>query len=345
MLKTYKYRIYPTKEQRQAFAHHFGCARYVYNWGLNRKKEYYEETGKNISYFSMTAELTVKKKDPEVSWLKEVNAQSLNASLYNLDRAYTNFFKKRALFPRFKSRDNNSFAVAQRAEIDFIRRVLHIPKIRDIPIVLHRRFDGIVKTCTIRKTPSGRYYVSVLVDDGEPEPTLAPLQFASILGIALSDGNELCFSDGTALKNPEFLDSELKRIVKLQKRLSKTVKGSKRREKIRVALARLHERIANRRQDYLHKVAYRIVYKGNQTSIAFPEEDIRSKLSTSDNEQARKLADTAWQKFTTFVKYKCAWSGKNVISIKDVDEGFKMRYKYGVDRAIAVKELAAHTIG
>ena len=166
MLRAYKYRIYPIDEQKALFAKTFGCCRFVYNWALNLKITAYKERKETLGNVYLTnlmkSELKV-----EHEWLSEVNSQSLQSSLRNLDTAYTNFFRntKAVGFPRFKSRKNRqSFQCPQHCSVDFKKGTLSIPKAKGIPAVLHRKFKGMVKTVTISMTPSGRYFASVLVD-------------------------------------------------------------------------------------------------------------------------------------------------------------------------------------
>ena len=166
MLRAYKYRIYPTEEQKVLLAKTFGCCRFVYNWALNLKIEAYRQEKKTIAYKEVQDRMVNElKKDNQ--WLTEVNSQALLNTIRNLDTAYKNFFRDTHAvgFPRFKSRKNSqSFQCPQHCSVDFKKGTLSIPKAKGIPVVLHRRFKGMVKTVTVSMTPSGRYFASVLVD-------------------------------------------------------------------------------------------------------------------------------------------------------------------------------------
>lgn len=241
MLRAYKYRIYPTDEQKVLFAKTFGCCRFVYNWALNLKITAYKERKETLGNVYLTnlmkSELKV-----EHEWLSEVNSQSLQSSLRNLDTAYTNFFRntKAVGFPRFKSRkEKQSFLCPQHCRVDFEKGTITIPKAKDIPAVLHRRFKGTVKTVTISMTPSGRYFASVLVDSSMQEMKPSEPMRDTTAGIDLGIKSLAVCSDGRTFANPKNLQRSLDRLKLLQKRLSRKQKGSANRNKARIRVARL----------------------------------------------------------------------------------------------------------
>ena len=184
MLKAYKYRIYPNKEQRTKIEKHFGHTRHVYNWGLEEKKRHYEEHKKNISRFELGKKIVLSKKD-EKPWLNEVNSQSLLSALLHLDKAFTNFFRKRTGFPRFKSKRDTrqSYQCPQRVSIDQEKGRLNLPKIKNIKMICSQNFEGKIKTCTISKTPRAHYYISVLVEDGKDLPRPCKIEEETTIGI------------------------------------------------------------------------------------------------------------------------------------------------------------------
>ena len=164
MLKAYKYRIYPNAEQKKQLSHHFGCARWVYNWALAKTKEHYEKEEKHLSRRRLQDSLVALKKTEAHPWLREVNSQSLLATLFHLHKAYQNFFKKRARIPKFKKKHNRqTYECPQHVTLDQNANRIHLPKIKSIKIKLHRHFQGTIKTVTLTKTPSEKYYASILI--------------------------------------------------------------------------------------------------------------------------------------------------------------------------------------
>ena len=246
MLRAYKYRIYPTEVQKVLFAKTFGCCRFVYNWALNLKITAYKERKETLGNVYLT-NLMKSELKAEHEWLSEVNSQSLQSALRNLDTAYTNFFRntKAVGFPRFKLRkDRQSFLCPQHCRVDFEKGTVTIPKAKDIPTVLHRKFNGTVKTVTVIMTPSGKYFASVLVDTAIQELPATPMQGDTALGIDLGIKSLAVCSDGRTFGNPKNLQRSLDRLKLFQKRLSCKQKGSSNRNKARIRVARLQEHIA-----------------------------------------------------------------------------------------------------
>ncbi len=236
MLRAYKYRIYPIDEQKALFAKTFGCCRFVYNWALNLKITAYKERKETLGNVYLT-NLMKSELKAEHEWLSEVNSQSLQSALRNLDTAYSNFFRntKAVGFPRFKSRKNRqSFQCPQHCSVDFKKGTLSIPKAKGIPAVLHRKFKGMVKTVTISMTPSGKYFASVLVDTAIQELSASTIQGNTTLGIDLGIKSLAVCSDGRTFDNPKNLQRSLDRLKLLQKRLSRKQKGSANRNKARI---------------------------------------------------------------------------------------------------------------
>ena len=249
-------------------------------------------------------------------WLCEVNSQSLQSSLRNLDTAYTNFFRntKAVGFPRFKSRkDKQSFQCPQHCKVDFKQSTISIPKIKNIKAVLHRSFVGTVKTVTISLTPSGKYFVSVLVDTDiqELKPT-QPISSTSI-GIDIGIKSLLVCSDGKEFDNPKNLKRELDRLAMLQRRLSKKQKGSANRNKMRTKVARLHERISNQRKDNLHKITHALTHDNQVRTICI--EDLNVKGMMRNHHLAQAVGDASFGMFRTMLAYKCKWYGINLLTI------------------------------
>ena len=219
--KTYKYRIYPTEKQKCLIEKTFGCCRYVYNRALAIKVASYEREKKSISIFNLMHEMVSWKQDEETKWLNEVSGQALQQSLIRLDKAYTSFFKKIGGFPRFKSKKNNcqSFANPQHTRIDWDKSLIYIPKFKEgIKIILHRSFNEPIKTSTILRTPSGKYFVLIPVERNIKFPNPAIPKEDETVGIDLGLINYATFSDGVIIPNPKHLKRRLKLLKRAQKK-------------------------------------------------------------------------------------------------------------------------------
>ena len=314
MLRAYKYRIYPTDDQKVLLAKTFGCCRFVYNWALNLKKAAYEERKETLGNVYLT-NLMKSELKTEFEWLFEVNSQSLQSSLRNLDTAYANFFRdKKVGFPHFKSRKNRqSFLCPQHCSVDFEKGTITIPKVKGIPAVLHRKFKGTVKTVTIRKTPSGKCFASVLVDTAVQELPTSTIDGDTALGIDLGIKTLAVCSDGRTFDNPKNLQKSVDRLKLLQKRLSRKQKGSSNRNKARIKVARLHEYIANCRRDNLHKITYALTHDSQVRTICM--EDLNVKGIMSNHHLAKAVGDASFGMFLTMLEYKCKWYGINLVKI------------------------------
>ena len=315
MLRAYKYRIYPTEEQKVLLAKTFGCCRFVYNWALNLKIEAYKLEKKSVAYKEVQNRM-VNELKKENQWLTEVNSQALLNSIRNLDTAYKNFFRDTHAvgFPRFKSRKNRqSFQCPQHCSVDFGKGTVSIPKAKDIPAVLHRRFKGTVKTVTVSMTPSGKYFASVLVDTAIQELPVSPIQGDTALGIDLGIKSLAVCSDGRTFDNPKNLQHSLDRLALLQKRLSRKQKGSVNRNKARIRVARLQEHIANCRKDNLHKITHVLTHDSQVRTLCM--ENLNVKGMQSNHHLAQAVGDASFGMFLTMLEYKCRWYGVNLVKI------------------------------
>lgn len=315
MLRAYKYRIYPTEEQKVLIAKTFGCCRFVYNWALNLKITAYKERRETLGNVYLT-NLMKSELKAENEWLSEVNSQSLQSALRNLDTAYTNFFRntKAVGFPRFKSRKNKqSFLCPQHCRVDFEKGTITIPKAKDIPAVLHRKFKGTVKTVAISMSPSGRYFASVLVDTSMQEMKSSEPMRDTTVGIDLGIKSLAVCSDGRTFDNLKNFKRNLDRLKFLQKRLSRKQKGSSNRNKARVRIARLHEHIANSRKDNLHKITHALTHDSQVRTICM--EDLNVKGMQRNHHLAQAVGDASFGMFLTMLEYKCRWYGINLIKI------------------------------
>ena len=315
MLRAYKYRIYPTEEQKVLFAKTFGCCRFVYNWALNLKIEAYKQDKKSVAHKEVQDRM-VNELKKENQWLKEVNSQALLNSIRNLDTAYKNFFRDTHAvgFPKYKNRKSKqSFQCPQHCNVDFVKGTLTFPKAKDIPAVLHRRFKGTVKSVTISMTPSGKYFASVLVDTTIQELPASAIHGDTALGIDLGIKSLAVCSDGRTFDNPKNLQRSLDRLKLLQKRLSRKQKGSANFNKTRIRVARLQERIVNCRKDNLHKITHALTHDGQVRTICM--EDLNVKGMLRNHHLAQAITDASFGMFCTMLEYKCRWYGVNLIKI------------------------------
>jgi putative transposase len=323
VLKAYKYRIYPNEEQAQKLEQFFGATRFIYNWGLEQKTKQYQQDKKNISYFKLTQELTKLKKQEDFKWLNDVCAQSLQASLKNLDNAFTNFFRKNADFPKFKSKRKSkaSCHFPQGIKVNFEQYQVFIPKLKYVKFAEDRKFDGIIKTCTVSKSKTNKYYISILVEDGLELPKRQKINENNTLGIDLGIKDFIVLSNGTKIPNPKFLEKAEKKIAKRNRELSRKQKGSNNKEKARIKLAKTHEKVTNQRDDFLHKLSHKLVKENQITTLCFEDLNISGMMKNS--RLARSISSASWSRFISMVKYKADWYGKNVIQINRFDASSK----------------------
>jgi len=315
--KAFRYRLYPNIVQERVLASFFGQVRFVYNYFLRKRIDYYiankTQKKKGLNYHDTAKMLTLLKKQNDFSWLQESNSQALQQSLRNLDTAYFNFFKQGCRFPNFKKKHNKqSFCVPQHFYIDTKKKLLHIPKLAPIKIVLHRQFEGIVKSVTISKTCSDRYFASVLC---EITKKIAKKKTGKEIGIDLGLKSFIVTSNKERIDPPKFLHKSEKKLCRLQQLLSRKKKGSKNRNKARIKIARIHEHISNQRKDFLHKLSSRLVSE-NQAIFA---EDLHVKGILTNHHLAKSVSDASWSEFIRQIKYKSEW---NNVVFTQVDRFF-----------------------
>lgn len=314
MFKSFKYRIYPNKAQRELFSKTFGCCRFVYNKTLEYKKTKYEEEKVSLSYFDcITYCNRVLKKD--YVWLKEVDSRALNYAIKNMDDAYKKFFKLHTGYPRFKSKGENyksyTTAISSKKNIvDFEHNTITLPKVGKVRAKVMKSFEGKAKSATVSLTPSGKYFVSVLV---ETEHIPLPKKNRKV-AISFGLDNLVSMSSGKVYKNVKAYAKYEKKLVKLQRRLSRKQNGSKNYEKQRIKLARCHERIANVRSDALHKISYRIVRNNQVIYVDMPNV---KEMIRKYPEKAKQLADASWYTLYKQFIYKTGWNHRSLIQISE----------------------------
>ena len=315
MLKAYKYRIYPNSEQALLIEKHFGCSRFVFNWALALQNRYYKIFGKSLSRTQIQNQLVKKKKTSKFAWLNEVNSQSLLNALLNVHTAFSNFFKGRAKFPRFKSKKipQRSYQCPQHCSVNFEQGIINLPKIKGIKTVFSRKFEGRVKTVTISKTATGKYHASILVENSEVVPTPTTIEPSLTVGIDLGISHLLNLSDGSKFDNPKHLAHASKRLAVQQKIFARKQKQSKNHQKQKLAVARIHEKVRNGRLDLHHKITHSLICENQATSYAL--EDLAVKNMVKNRKLAKVIHDVGWGQFVTLLTYKANWYGKNILKV------------------------------
>ena len=318
---TYKFRIYPDKETAELLIKWFGCSRYVWNWGLERKTKHYKETGKSLSYLQLAKELTLlKRKQP---WLKEAPSQPLQQVLKQLETAFARFFERKSGYPKFKSKKNSaqSLQIPQGFKIE--NNTLYLPKLRKKPIKmkLHREIKGDVKRIVVSMNTIGQFFVSIITDYTPQKLSKSNQK----IGIDLGLKHFLITSDGRKIPLPRWFEKTETLIKRVQRKLSRKQKGGKRYEKTRQRLAKLQLKIANQRLDFLHKLSKRLIDENQVIAI----ESLCVKGMIRNHKLAKYIANASWGKFLELLKYKAEWYGRTILSVDRFAPTSKMCNKCG----------------
>lgn len=313
MYKAYKVRIYPTKDQRELIDKSFGCARFVYNYFLERAVSRYSDDKKPFSRFEANKHLTSLKKDNV--WLAEVDSQALTQELRHLETAFNRFFKRLGKFPRFKSkrRSRNSFGSNKTNGIDFGRRRVSLPKLKWVKFRDNRVFSGTIVEYTISRDTTGKYWCSLMVEDGMAAPERIPYSRETLLGVDLGIKDFAITSEGVKFSKPKPDKGREKRLKRWQRKLAHRAKDSKRRQQARKRVAVLYQKDRNIRQDFIHKVTSKIVYDNQVHAVAM--EDLSVTGMMKNRHLAKAIGEQGWNMFKAQLDYKCTWTGKTLILI------------------------------
>ena len=308
MLRVVKVRIYPTKQQKVSLAQAFGTTRWVWNHFLALTNQTYKETSKGIAKYDMIKQLPKLKRQEETEWLKETYSQSLQSVCLNLSRAFVNFFEKRCSYPRFKSRHGKQSLVYPQ-NVKLAESKIYFPKLDWIDAVIHRPIKGSIRTVTITKNCAEQYYASVMFEDGKEKPK--PSTEGKAIGLDLGLTHFCITSDSQKFDNPKWFKKHERNLKVKQQQLSRKKKGSNNRNKSRLKVAKVHNKIVRCRGDFHHKLSRRIVNE-NQVLVL---ENLAINNMVKNHNLASAISQVGWGQFCTMLKYKAEQEGKIYLEV------------------------------
>ena len=337
MEKCYKYRIYPNAEQEIVIQKTFGCCRFAFNRYLGKRIEMYKEDKSTFNYSDCSADMTTLKK--ELAWLKEIDSTALQSSLKDLDFAYQNFFRRvkngeKPGFPRFKSKRDSRKSYKSKTvgkNIELFEKSIKLPKLGLVECRVSKQVRGRIISATVSQNPSGKYYVSICCTDVEIESFA---KTGAVAGIDVGIKDFVITSDDSKFENHKYLTKSEKKLKREQRRLPRKPKGSQNRNKSRVKVALIHEKVANQRADFLHKLSTELVKQYDVICV----ESLKIKNMVKNHRLAKSISDVSWGEFLRQLEYKCEWYGKNLVKIPQFYASSQTCHVCGY-KNIAVKDL------
>ncbi len=307
---TYQFRMQPTPAQEQHLLQFAGARRFVWNWALDRRRTHYKAHGTRLRYNDLAGELTALKDQPETAWLREMDSQALQQALRDLEQAFTNFFEKRAWYPRFKSkkRDAVRFRIPQRVTVQ--DGMVRIPKIGAVRIRQHRAIEGVTKSATFKRDAAGHWCVTLVAHIERPDWSAPDPTPGTTLGLDAGLQDFAVLSDGERIANPRFAKRHARLLRRAHRCVSRSAKGGRNRGKVRMRLARVYQRVRHQRADFLHQQSRRIVNRCH--AVAIENLNVRA---LAKSKLSKSFADVAHGQFRSLLRYKADWDGKRLVMI------------------------------